>query len=160
PPGEHGLAHRGRRAARRRLPAAVGVPEALHLRGARRRRAGGHDHHARPARHRAGDAPPAVLRPRARLGVAVLRRRTALRTVPGALGVSAADVIVAVLVAVAVLVGVVSCVGVLVSATAYDSLHFTAPASVVSPVLLAIAVVIEEGIGSQAGVKSIIVALL
>jgi multisubunit Na+/H+ antiporter MnhG subunit len=74
--------------------------------------------------------------------------------------VSVADVIVAVLVGLAVLVGVLSCVGVLVARDPYDSLHFTAPASVVSPVLLAIAVVIEEGIGSQAGIKSIVVALL
>jgi multisubunit Na+/H+ antiporter MnhG subunit len=74
--------------------------------------------------------------------------------------VNVADVIVAALVGLSVLVAVLSCVGVLLSANAYDSLHFTSPASVVSPVLLAIAVVIQEGIGSQAGVKSIIVALL
>ena len=73
---------------------------------------------------------------------------------------SVADVIVAVLVVLAVLVGVLSCIGVLLAGNAYDSLHYTAPASVVSPALLAIAVVIEEGIGSQAGIKSIIVALL
>jgi multisubunit Na+/H+ antiporter MnhG subunit len=74
--------------------------------------------------------------------------------------VSVADVVVAVLVVIAVLAGALSCVGVLVARSPYDSLHFTAPASVVSPVLLAIAVVIEEGIGSQAGIKSILVALL
>jgi multisubunit Na+/H+ antiporter MnhG subunit len=73
---------------------------------------------------------------------------------------SVADVIVGVLVGMATLVGVMSCIGVLVSADAYNGLHFTAPASVVSPVLLAVAVVIEEGIGSQAGIKSILVALL
>jgi multisubunit Na+/H+ antiporter MnhG subunit len=74
--------------------------------------------------------------------------------------VNVADVIAGVLVAVAVLVGVLSCIGVLMTRSAYDGLHYTSPASVVSPVLLAIAVVIEEGIGSQAGIKSIIVALL
>lgn len=73
---------------------------------------------------------------------------------------SVADVVVTVLVALAVLIGVLSCVGILLSNDAYDSLHYTAPASVVSPVLLAIAVVIEEGIGSQAGIKSILVAVL
>jgi multisubunit Na+/H+ antiporter MnhG subunit len=74
--------------------------------------------------------------------------------------VSVADVVVAGLVGVAVLIGVLSCVGVFVSRDPYDSLHFTGPASVVSPVLIAIAIVIEEGIGSQAGIKSILVALL
>ena len=73
---------------------------------------------------------------------------------------SVADVIVGVLVALAVLVAVMSCIGVFLAGDAYNGLHFTAPASVVSPVLLAIAVVIEEGISSQAGIKSIIVALL
>ena len=73
---------------------------------------------------------------------------------------SAVDVLVGLLVALAVLVAVMSCIGVLLAGDAYNSLHFTAPASVVSPVLLAIAVVIEEGISSQAGIKSIIVALL
>jgi multisubunit Na+/H+ antiporter MnhG subunit len=74
--------------------------------------------------------------------------------------VSVVDVVVAVLVALAVLVSVLSCIGVLVASGAYDGLHYTAPASVVSPVLIAVAVVIEEGIGSQAGIKSIVVALL
>jgi multicomponent Na+:H+ antiporter subunit G len=74
--------------------------------------------------------------------------------------VSVADVIVVVLVSVAVLVCVLSCIGVFFARDAYDSLHFTGPASVLSPGLIAIAVVIEEGIGSQAGIKSIVVALL
>jgi multisubunit Na+/H+ antiporter MnhG subunit len=74
--------------------------------------------------------------------------------------VSVADVVVAVLVGVAVLVAVLSCVGVFVMRDPYDSLHFTAPASVLSPALIAIAVVMDEGIGSQAGIKSILVALL
>ena len=73
---------------------------------------------------------------------------------------SVADVVVGVLVVVSVVVALLSCVGVFAARNAYDSLHYTAPASVVSPVLLAVAVVIEEGIGSQAGIKSILVALL
>ena len=73
---------------------------------------------------------------------------------------SVVDVLVAVLVGLAVLVSVLSCVGVLMASDADDGLHYTAPASVVSPVLIAVAVVIEEGIGSQAGIKSIVVALL
>lgn len=71
-----------------------------------------------------------------------------------------ADVIVVVLVVVAVLVAVLSCLGVFMARDAFDALHFTGPASVLSPVLIAIAVVIEEGIGSQAGIKAIVVALL
>jgi multicomponent Na+:H+ antiporter subunit G len=74
--------------------------------------------------------------------------------------VSVADVIVAVLVVVAVLVAVLSCLGVFLARDPFDSLHFTTPAAVLSPVLIAIAVVIEEGIGSQAGIKAIVVALL
>jgi multisubunit Na+/H+ antiporter MnhG subunit len=74
--------------------------------------------------------------------------------------VSVVDVVVALLVGIAVLVAVLSCLGVLLASDAYDGLHYTAPASVLSPVLIAIAVVIEEGIGSQAGIKSILVALL
>jgi multisubunit Na+/H+ antiporter MnhG subunit len=74
--------------------------------------------------------------------------------------VTAVDVIVGVLVGIAVLVGVLSCIGVLAAHDENDALHYTAPASVLSPVLIAIAVVIEEGIGSQAGIKSIVVALL
>jgi multisubunit Na+/H+ antiporter MnhG subunit len=74
--------------------------------------------------------------------------------------VNVVDVLVAALVGLAVLVSVLSCVGVLMASDAYDALHYTAPASVVSPVLIAVAVVIEEGIGSQAGIKSIVVALL
>ena len=73
---------------------------------------------------------------------------------------SVVDVVVAVLVGLAVLVSVLSCLGVLLARDAYDGLHYTAPASVVSPVLIAAAVVIQEGIGSQAGIKSIVVAVL
>jgi multicomponent Na+:H+ antiporter subunit G len=74
--------------------------------------------------------------------------------------VSAADIVVAVLVTLAVVITLLSVLGVWIAQDAYDSLHFTSPASVVSPVLLAIAVVIEEGISSQAGIKSIVVALI
>src|SRR5262249_51356237 len=150
PPRQHGLAPRRRRAPGRLLPAAVGVPAPLDPRGAGGGRARGHDHHAGPAHHRPGHPPSALLRPRPGLRRPVVRRRPGLRALPGAMGVNVADVVAAVLVVLAVLVGVLSCIGVLMSRNAYDSLHYTSPASVVSPVLLAIAVVIEEGIGSQA----------
>lgn len=51
-------------------------------------------------------------------------------------------------------------VGVLVAADVYDRLHFTGPASIFGPTCLALAVVIDEGPFSQAGLKSILVALL
>ena len=61
-------------------------------------------------------------------------------------------------VGVAALLAVV--VGVLVAANVYDRLHFIGPASIFGPTCLALAVVIDEGPFSQAGLKSILVALL
>ncbi len=50
--------------------------------------------------------------------------------------------------------------GVLVARDVYDRLHFTGPASIFGPLLLALAVVLEEGPVSQAGLKSTLTALL
>ena len=50
--------------------------------------------------------------------------------------------------------------GVLVAADVYDRLHFIGPASIFGPSAFALAVVIDEGPLSQAGLKSILVALL
>jgi multicomponent Na+:H+ antiporter subunit G len=74
--------------------------------------------------------------------------------------VTLVDLIVGVLVGAAVLIGVLSCLGLLAVRDAFDGLHYTAPASVVSPVLIAAAVAIDDGLGSQAGIKAILVALL
>jgi multicomponent Na+:H+ antiporter subunit G len=74
--------------------------------------------------------------------------------------VSAGAVIVWALLAVGVAVQLAGVVGVLVAADVYDRLHFTGPASVFGPFALALAVVIDEGPLSQAGLKSILVALL
>ena len=52
-----------------------------------------------------------------------------------------------------------SCLGVLVMRDAYDRLHYTAPASVVAPVAIAAAVVLEERL-SAAGIKAVLVALV
>jgi multicomponent Na+:H+ antiporter subunit G len=51
-------------------------------------------------------------------------------------------------------------VGVLVATDVYARLHFIGPGSIFGPLALAIAVVIDEGPVSQAGLKSILVALL
>jgi multicomponent Na+:H+ antiporter subunit G len=69
------------------------------------------------------------------------------------------DVIVAVLLGLGVAAALLSCVGVLVMRNALDRLHFTAPASTVSPVLFALAVLVEEPL-SSAGVKAVLVAAL
>ena len=58
-----------------------------------------------------------------------------------------------------VIVAVLLGLGVLLMRDALDRLHFTAPASTVSPVLFAVAVLVEEPL-SSAGVKSVLVALL
>jgi monovalent cation/proton antiporter MnhG/PhaG subunit len=49
---------------------------------------------------------------------------------------------------------------VLVAVDVYDRLHFAGPGSLFGPFALALAVVIDEGPFSQAGLKSILVAIL
>lgn len=73
---------------------------------------------------------------------------------------SAVDVVVWGLLAVGVAAQLVGVVGILVAPDVYDRLHFTGPASIFGPFALALAIVIEEGPTSQAGLKSILVALL
>lgn len=73
---------------------------------------------------------------------------------------SAGALIVWTLLAVGVAVQLVGVVGVLVAADVYDRLHYTGPASIFGPLALALAIVIDEGPLSQAGLKSILVALL
>jgi multicomponent Na+:H+ antiporter subunit G len=50
--------------------------------------------------------------------------------------------------------------GALVAANVYDRLHFIGPAGIFGPFCLALAIVIQEGPLSQAGLKSILVAVL
>jgi multicomponent Na+:H+ antiporter subunit G len=50
--------------------------------------------------------------------------------------------------------------GVLVAADVYDRLHFIGPGSLFGPAAFALAVVIDEGPLSQAGLKAIVVALV
>lgn len=51
------------------------------------------------------------------------------------------------------------CVGLIVVRDAFDRLHYLGPASTVGPLAIAAAVLVEESF-SQAGVKSLLVALL
>jgi multisubunit Na+/H+ antiporter MnhG subunit len=70
------------------------------------------------------------------------------------------DVLVWALVAVAVLLQLASVLGLLLARDVFDRLHFTGPASTVAPACVALAVVIDEGPLSQAGLKSMLTALL
>jgi len=69
-------------------------------------------------------------------------------------------VLVWILLTVGVLAALAGVVGVLVAGNVYDRLHFIGPAGIFGPVCLALAVVLDEGPFSQAGLKSILVALL
>jgi monovalent cation/proton antiporter MnhG/PhaG subunit len=73
--------------------------------------------------------------------------------------VNAGDVAVAVLLALGVASGLMSALGLLASRDPYDQLHFTGPATVVSPVAIAAAVLVEEPL-SSAGIKALLVALI
>jgi multicomponent Na+:H+ antiporter subunit G len=70
------------------------------------------------------------------------------------------DVVVAVLLAIGVAAQLTGVVGVVVARNVYDRLHFTGPASIFGPLALAAAIVLDEGPFSQAGLKSLLVALL
>ena len=63
------------------------------------------------------------------------------------------------LLALGVGVTLLSCLGVLVMRDAYDRLHYTAPAGVLAPLVIAAAVVLEERL-SAAGIKAVLVALV
>ena len=69
------------------------------------------------------------------------------------------DVLVWILVVLGTLVQVLCVLGVLLARDPYDRLHFTGPASTVAPAAFALAVLLDEGPISQAGVKSILTAL-
>jgi multicomponent Na+:H+ antiporter subunit G len=61
------------------------------------------------------------------------------------------EVITDVLLALAVLVVAASALGVLVMPTAYARLHYVTPAAVVAPVLVALAVLVTEGLDENTG---------
>jgi multicomponent Na+:H+ antiporter subunit G len=74
--------------------------------------------------------------------------------------VTVSEGIVWALLAVGVAAPLLGVVGVLVAVDVYDRLHFAGPGSLFGPFALALAVVIDEGPFSQAGLKSILVAIL
>ena len=73
---------------------------------------------------------------------------------------SGTEILVAALLAFGVAMQLTSVVGILVGSTVYARLHFTGPASIFTPLALAVAVAIHYGPFSQGGVKSVIVAVL
>ena len=69
------------------------------------------------------------------------------------------DISVAVLLILGVGVELVCCLGVLVMRGVYDRLHYTGPASF-GAALIAVAIVIREGLLSQIGTKAVLIALV
>ncbi len=69
------------------------------------------------------------------------------------------DVLVWSLVVLGTVVQVLCVLGVLLARNPYDRLHFTGAASTVAPVAFALAVIVDEGPVTQAGVKSVLTAL-
>ena len=63
------------------------------------------------------------------------------------------------LVAFGTLVAVLSVLGLLAMRDAIDKLHYAGPVATLAPVAIALAIVIEDGFTSQAGLKSLVVAL-
>jgi monovalent cation/proton antiporter MnhG/PhaG subunit len=64
---------------------------------------------------------------------------------------------VGLLVAIGVVVELACCAGVVVMRDVYDKLHFTGPATILGPLALAGAIVVQEGL-NQAGIKALLVA--
>ena len=69
------------------------------------------------------------------------------------------DVAVGVLLAVGAASVLLSCVGLVAAPSSWDKLHFTGPATVVAPVALAGAVLVQEPL-SSAGIKAVLVAVV
>jgi len=73
--------------------------------------------------------------------------------------VSVGDVAVAVLLAVGVGSALMGALGLVATKDPYDQLHFTGPATVIGPVAIAAAVLVEEPL-SSAGIKAVLVAII
>ncbi len=73
---------------------------------------------------------------------------------------SGEEIAVAALLAVGVLLQLTSVVGILVARDVYDRIHFTEPAGIFTPIAIAVAVVIDFGPFSQAGIKAVMTAVL
>jgi monovalent cation/proton antiporter MnhG/PhaG subunit len=73
--------------------------------------------------------------------------------------VSVGEVAVAVLLALGVASALLGAVGLLATRNPYDQLHFTGPGTVIGPIAIAAAVLVEEPL-SSAGIKAVIVAFI
>ena len=69
------------------------------------------------------------------------------------------DVVVAVLLGLGVGSALMSAIGLVAAHDPYDQLHFTGPATVISPIAIAAAVLVEEPL-SSAGIKAVLVAII
>jgi multicomponent Na+:H+ antiporter subunit G len=72
---------------------------------------------------------------------------------------SVGDLAVGVLLALGVASALMGAVGLLASRDPYDQLHFTGPATVIGPMAIAAAVLVEEPL-SSAGIKAVLVAVI
>lgn len=72
---------------------------------------------------------------------------------------SVGDVAVAVLLAIGVASALMGAIGLLATRDPYDQLHFTGPGTVIGPVAIAAAVLVEEPL-SSAGIKAVIIAVI
>jgi monovalent cation/proton antiporter MnhG/PhaG subunit len=73
--------------------------------------------------------------------------------------VSPGDVAVGVLLALGVASALMGALGLVAARDPYDQLHFTGPATVIGPVAIAAAVLVEEPL-SSAGIKAVVIALI
>jgi multicomponent Na+:H+ antiporter subunit G len=69
------------------------------------------------------------------------------------------DVAVVVLLTLGVGAALMSAIGLVATRDPYDQLHFTGPATVISPIAIAAAVLVEEPL-SSAGIKAVLVAVI
>jgi multicomponent Na+:H+ antiporter subunit G len=69
------------------------------------------------------------------------------------------DVVVDVLLAIGAVSVLLSCAGLVAARNSLDKLHYTGPASIIGPICLAGAVVVQEPL-SSAGIKSVLVAIV